>query len=211
MSDHHIEFWFDFGSPNAWLAYAILPGIAERVGATLALRPFLLGGAFKATGNQSPAQAFSHLPAKMAWMGQATQRFLARHDVPYAPNPHFPVNTLKIMRGAMWVRTAYDEATFMRYVDVMFRHMWVEPKKLDEDAVLAAALRESGFDAAAFFEGIQLPDVKSALIEATQAAVDEGVFGAPTCVIGDQVFFGKDDIELLEPWFAARQELSVGQ
>ena len=93
----------------------------------------------------------------------------------------------------------------------MFRHMWVEPKKLDEDAVLAAALKESGFDAAAFFEGIQLPDVKSALIEATQAAVDEGVFGAPTCVIGDQVFFGKDDIELLEPWFAARQELSVGQ
>ena len=204
MRAQHIDFWFDFGSPNAWLAHAILPGIAEHTGATLAWRPFLLGGVFKATGNQSPAQAFAHLPAKMAWMGQATQRFIARHGVPYAQNPHFPVNTLKVMRGAMWVRSAHDDATFMRYVDVMFRHMWVEPRKMDDDGVIAAALTESGFDPAAFFEGIQLPDVKSALIDATQAAVDAGVFGAPACVVGEQTFFGKDDIEVMESWLASR-------
>ena len=204
MTAQHIDFWFDFGSPNAWLSHAILPGIAERTGATLAWRPFLLGGVFKATGNQSPVQAFAHLPPKMAWMGQATQRFVARHGMPFASNPHFPVNTLKIMRGALWVRSAHDEVAFARYVDAMFRNMWVEPKKMDDDEGIASALTESGFDPAAFFEGIQLPDVKSALMDATQAAVDAGVFGAPTCTVGDQVFFGKDDIELMEPWLATR-------
>ena len=202
MSETVIDFWFDFGSPNSWLAHAILPGIAERTGATLAWRPMLLGGVFKTIGNQSPAQAFAHLPVKMAWMGQATQRFTERHGVAYAPNPHFPVNTLRLMRGAIWVRGALGEDEFARYVDAMFRHMWVEPKKMDDEEVLAAALTESGFDAAAFAEGISLPDVKSALLDATQAAVDAGVFGAPTCTVGDQVFFGKDDIELMEAWLA---------
>ena len=200
MSDAVIEYWFDFGSPNCWLAHGILPGIAARTGATLHYRPMLLGGVFKATGNQSPMQAFGHLAEKMNWMSQATTRFVARHGMPYAANPHFPVNTLKLMRGAIWIREAQGEDAFARYVDAMFRHMWVEPKKMDEETVLAAALTESGFDAAAFGEGIQLPDVKSALLDATQAAVDAGVFGAPSCTVGDQLFFGKDDIELMEAW-----------
>lgn len=202
MSGAVIDYWFDFGSPNCWLAHAILPGIAERTGSELRYRPMLLGGVFKATGNQSPVQAFGHLPVKMHWMNQATARFVKRYDVPYASNPHFPVNTLKLMRGAIWIREAQGEDAFARYVDAMFRHMWEEPKKMDDDGVIAAALTESGFDADAFAEGIQLPDVKSALLEATQAAVDAGVFGAPSCTVGDELFFGKDDIELMERWLA---------
>ena len=193
-----VEFHFDFGSPNAWLTHAVLPAIAQRTGARVAHRPMLLGGVFKATGNQSPMQSFGHLPSKMAWMNQATERFIARFGVPYASNPHFPVNTLKLMRGAVWMQLRADEAEFMRYVDAMFRHMWVEPKKMDEDDVIAAALVESGFDAAAFFEGIGQPQVKQGLIAATEQAAAAGVFGAPTCTVGDQVFFGKDDLDAME-------------
>jgi len=198
-----IDFYFDFGSPNAWLSHAILPGIAERTGASLAYKPFLLGGVFKATGNQSPMQAFGHLPTKVAWMGQATQRFVARHGMPYASNPHFPVNTLKIMRGAFWVRSAQGEDAFMAYVDAMFRNMWVEPKKMDDDDVIRSAVSDAGLDADAYFAGIADPDVKQLLIDATTQAAQAGVFGAPTCVVGDQVFFGKDDIETIEAWLAA--------
>ena len=199
-----IDFYFDFGSPNAWLAHGILPGIAERTGASLAYRPFLLGGVFKALGNQSPMQAFGHLPSKMAWMGQATQRFLDRHGMPYAPNPHFPVNTLKMMRGAFWVRGTLGEGAFMSYVDAMFRSMWVEPKKMDDDDEIRAAVSAAGIDADAFFAGIADASVKQQLIDGTTAAAEAGVFGAPTCVVGDQVFFGKDDIETIEPWLASR-------
>ncbi|MEE4298691.1 MAG: 2-hydroxychromene-2-carboxylate isomerase [Pseudomonadales bacterium] len=204
MNDAVIDYWFDFGSPNCWLAHAILPGIAARTGRELRYRPMLLGGVFKATGNQSPMQAFGHLPPKLNWMNQATTRFVERHGVPYASNPHFPVNTLGLMRGAIWIRAAQGEDVFARYVDSMFRHMWVEPKKMDDETVLAAALTGSGFDAEAFAEGIQLADVKSALLDATRAAVDAGVFGAPTCTVGDQLFFGKDDIELMEAWLLRR-------
>jgi 2-hydroxychromene-2-carboxylate isomerase len=200
MSAPALQFHFDFGSPNAWLAHAVLPGIAERTGAVLELRPMLLGGVFKLTGNQSPMQAFGHLPAKMKWMHQATQRFVARHGMPYASNPHFPVNTLKLMRGAFWVRSTLGEDEFARYVDAMFRHLWVTPKKMDDETVLAAALVESGFDAQAFMAGIGEPGVKQALLDATQAAVDLGVFGAPSFTVGDQLFFGKDDLDALEFW-----------
>jgi 2-hydroxychromene-2-carboxylate isomerase len=164
----------------------------------------LLGGVFKATGNQSPMQAFGHLPAKMKWMNQATERFVARHGVPFASNPHFPVNTLRLMRGAFWTRAALGEEAHARYVDAMFRHMWVTPKKMDDDAVLAAALAESGFDPDAFAAGIAQPEVKQALMDATQSAVDAGVFGAPTLTVDDQLFFGKDDLDALEYWLTTR-------
>lgn len=199
-----IAFHFDFGSPNAWLAHAVLPGVAERTGARLDYRPMLLGGVFKLTGNVSPMQAFGHLPSKMAWMQQATRRFVARHGMPYAHNPHFPVNTLKLMRGALWIRRAQGEAAFMAYVDAMFRHMWVTPKKMDDDAILAGALAESGIDVDAFTAGIADPDTKQALADATQASVDAGVFGAPSFTVGDEVFFGKDEIDSLERWLLAR-------
>lgn len=199
-----VQFHFDFGSPNAWLVHAVLPVLAERTGATFDYRPMLLGGVFKATGNQSPMQAFGHLPAKMKWMGQATARFVARHGVAYSANPHFPVNTLKIMRGAIWIRSTQGEEAFARYVEAMFRHMWVTPKKMDDEEVIAAALSESGFDADAFAAGIALPDVKQGLIDATDAAVDAGVFGAPTLTVDDQLFFGKDELDALEYWLGSR-------
>lgn len=202
MSTSVVQFHFDFGSPNAWLVHAVLPGLAARTGATFDYRPMLLGGVFKATGNQSPMQAFGHLPAKMQWMGQATERFVARHGVSFASNPHFPVNTLKLMRGAVWIRSAQGEEAFARYVDAMFRHLWVTPKKMDDDAVIEAALEESGFDAAAFAAGIAQPDVKQGLQDATQAAVDAGVFGAPTLTVDGQLFFGKDELDALEYWLS---------
>ena len=190
-----VEFFFDFGSPNAWLTHAVMPAVAQRSNIRFRYRPMLLGGVFRATGNQPPMHAFAGVPSKVAWFRRELERFVARHRIPFAFNPHFPVNTLKLMRGA----TLYlDTDSFQPYVDACFHHMWVAPRDMGDDGMIAAALTESGFDAPAFFEGIARPEVKQALIDTTEEAVRRGVFGAPTFLLGDEVYFGKDQLRELE-------------
>ena len=92
-----IEFFFDFGSPTTYLAHTQLPQLAADTGAQIQYVPMLLGGVFKATGNQSPVM----VPAKGRWMGEDLPRFARRYGVPYQFNPHFPINTLTLMRGAV--------------------------------------------------------------------------------------------------------------
>ena len=92
-----VEFFFDVGSPTAYLAYTQLPSIAIRASAEIVWRPILLGGLFKAVGNQSPA----FLAPKSAWMASDLPRFASRYGVPYRKNDYFPINTLSLMRGAV--------------------------------------------------------------------------------------------------------------
>src|SRR5881227_4001144 len=140
-----VEFHFDFGSPNAYLAHLVIPQIEQRAGVRFAYVPVLLGGVFKATGNRSPAESLAGIRNKPEYERLETERFLKRHRITsYRRNPFFPVNTLTLMRGAI---AAQRLGVFERYVDEMYRHMWSEPKKLDDVAVLRAALLESGFDA----------------------------------------------------------------
>jgi len=191
-----VDFLFDFGSPNAYLAHRVIPAIAARTGTRFRYLPILLGGIFKATNNRSPMEAFAGIPAKTAFMEVETRRFLARHAITdFKMNPFFPVNTLALMRGAI---AADHEGCFARYVDVIFHNMWSEPKKLDDPAILAAVLSDNGFDAARLLARTQDPEVKAALIANTDAAVARGAFGSPTFFVGGEMFFGKDQLRDVE-------------
>jgi 2-hydroxychromene-2-carboxylate isomerase len=174
----------------------VIPGIEARTGTAFHYVPVLLGGIFKATGNASPAVTFAGIKNKPEYQNLEMRRFIAKHGITsFTMNPHFPVNTLKLMRGAI----VADRAGYLaKYVDEMFRHMWVEPKKLDEVEVLKAALEESGLPADEILEGIGDPEIKQQLIANTDDAVARGVFGIPSFFVGDELFFGKDRLREVE-------------
>jgi 2-hydroxychromene-2-carboxylate isomerase len=187
-----LEFFFDFGSPTSYLAWTQLPKLAADCGARLEWKPMLLGGVFKATGNASPVM----VPAKGRWMFQDMARWARRYGVPLAMNPHFPVNTLALMRGAIGMQLR-QPADFERYVDTVFRAMWDKPCNLGDAAVLANTLQRAGFDVAAFNEMVNDPEVKAALVANTEQAVARGAFGAPTIFVGEQMFFGQDRLDFV--------------
>jgi 2-hydroxychromene-2-carboxylate isomerase len=198
-----VEFHFDFGSPNAYLAHRVIPDIAARTGARFEYLPVLLGGVFKLTGNRSPAEAFAGIKNKPDYERLETERFIKRHAITgYRRNPFFPVNTLTLMRGAI---AAQRLGVFARYVDEMYRHMWSEPKKMDDHAVWRAALAESGFDATRFDALVQEPEIKRQLLANTQRSVERGAFGSPTFFVGDEIFFGKDRLRDVEELLTGTQ------
>jgi len=191
-----VEYHFDFGSPNAYLAHRVVPEIEERTGVTFTYVPVLLGGVFKITGNASPAITLQGILNKPAYEKLEMQRFIARHGITdFEFNPHFPVNTLQIMRGAV---VAEREGIARKYIDAIFHHMWVKPVKMDDPDVIRAALEESGIDAEKILAGTTDAEVKSELIENTQSSVDRGVFGAPSFFVGDELYFGKDRLRDVE-------------
>ena len=191
-----VEFHFDFGSPNAYLAHLLIPQIEQRTGAPFEYVPVLLGGVFKLTNNRSPMESFQGVKNKLEYQRLETQRFIRRHGITrFAMNPFFPVNTLLIMRGAV---AAQMEGVFDRYVDAVFRHMWAEPKKMDDPAVARPALDESGLDGAKLIAMTQEPAVKDRLLANTQRSVERGAFGSPTFFVGDEIFFGKDRLRDVE-------------
>ena len=191
-----IDFIFDFGSPNAYLAGKVLPGIAQRTGATVNLIPALLGGIFKATGNQSPVMAFGAIKGKLAYEMLETRRFVEAHGLSaFQMNPHFPVNTLLIMRGLI---AAQRQGVAEPYVAAVASAMWEQGLKMDDPDVVADVLTKAGLDARAILEATQDPDGKAELVANTQAAVERGVFGIPTFFVGDEMFFGKDRLGQVE-------------
>jgi len=196
-----VEFLFDFGSPNAYLSHLVIPDIEKRQGVKFDYVPVLLGGVFKLTNNRSPAEANAGIRNKPEYQKLETERFVKRHGITrYQFNPFFPVNTLMIMRGAVAAQTL---GIFERYVDEVFAHMWAEPKKLDDPAVLKAALLDSALPADRLFELVQTPAVKEALLANTQRAVDRGTFGSPTFFVDGEIYFGKDRLRDVEEAIAA--------
>jgi len=191
-----VEFHFDFGSPNAYLSHLVIPEIEKRTGAKFEYVPILLGGVFKLTNNRSPAESLVGIKNKPEYERLEMNRFLRRHGITrFRSNPFFPVNTLMLMRGAI---AAQSLGVFERYVDEMYRHMWAEPKKMDDLNVLRAAFDESGLDNERFFELVQTPEIKDRLLKNTQRSVERGTFGAPTFFIGEEIFFGKDRLRDVE-------------
>ena len=191
-----IDFIFDFGSPNAYLAWKVLPGIAARTNAQVNIIPCLLGGLFKLTGNQAPMTAFGQVKGKLEYESLETQRFIAKHGLrDFRFNPHFPVNTLLIMRGLLAARRA-DVGDV--YLESVLKAMWEDGKKMDDPAVVAAVLSAAGLDANAILAGTQNPDVKAELVANTSAAADRGAFGIPTFFVGPEMFFGKERLRQVE-------------
>ena len=190
------EFLFDFGSPNAYLAHLVLPAIEQRTGTKFVYVPVLLGGVFKATNNVSPAVSLQGIKNKGEYTQLETERFVRKHGITrYRRNPFFPVNTLKIMRGAI---AAEKLGVFAKYVDEVYRWMWAEPRKMDEPDVIRSALAESGLPADALLKATEDPDVKQKLIANTEDAVARGVFGSPSFFVGKELFFGKDRLREVE-------------
>jgi 2-hydroxychromene-2-carboxylate isomerase len=196
-----VEFHFDFGSPNAYLSHLVIPRIEHRTGAQFAYVPVLLGGIFKLTNNRSPAESLAGIRNKPDYQRLETARFVKRHRITrFAPNPFFPVNTLTLMRGAV---AAQRLGVFERYVDEVYRHMWADPKKMDDPAVLRAALIESDLDAEAILALVQTPEVKEELLANTQRSVERGTFGSPTFFVDEEIYFGKDRLRDVEEAMAS--------
>lgn len=196
-----VEFHFDFGSPNAYLSHLVIPEIEKRTGTKFEYVPVLLGGVFKATNNRSPAESLAGIKNKPEYERLEMTRFLRRHGITrFQSNPYFPVNTLMMMRGAIAARSLGE---FERYVDEMYRHMWADPKKMDDASVFSAALDEAKLQTARILELIQKPKIKDELIENTRRSVERGTFGSPTFFVGDEIYFGKDRLRDVEEMIAA--------
>jgi 2-hydroxychromene-2-carboxylate isomerase len=196
-----VEFHFDFGSPNAYLSHKLVPGIEQRTGVTFTYVPVLLGGIFKATNNASPIVAFANVRNKPEYQRLEMQRFIQKHHLTkLAMNPHFPVNTLQIMRGAA---AAEIDGHLAQYIEAVFPPMWETGKKMDDPAVIKAELDAAGLDGARTLARIQDADVKARLLANTEDSVARGAFGIPTFFVGKEIFFGKDRLREVEEEIAA--------
>jgi len=196
MMTKTVDFYFDFASPNAYLSHQVVPGIEERTGTKFNYIPVLLGGIFKATNNKPPMEAFFGILNKNEYQSVEMKRFQERHGIDkFKMNPHFPVMSLQIIRGAVG---AQQDGYLDKYIDEVLKHMWEEPKKMDDPEVIKEAFTESGFDADRLMNQMQDPDIKAQLIENTENAVKRGTFGIPTFFVGDDIYFGKDTLWQVE-------------
>ncbi len=196
-----IEFLFDFASPNVYLAYRALPPILERTGSKLEITPCLLGGIFKATNNQSPVVAFAPVKGKVEYEMLEIRRFVTRNRIDkFRLNPHFPVNTLMLMRGLVAAREFAAEAT---YLEMGLRGMWEDGLKLDDPEVLRSAIDAAGLDGEGLLEAARGAPVKHRLADNTAKAVERGAFGLPAFFVGKEMFWGKERLGQVEEAVAA--------
>jgi 2-hydroxychromene-2-carboxylate isomerase len=197
-----VEFHFDFGSPNAYFVHKLIPEVEKRAGATFTYVPILLGGVFKLTNNVAPMVAFKGVKNKLEYQRLETQRFIRKHRLTrFKMNPHFPVNTVQIMRGAV---AAEMDGQLANYADAVFALMWEEGKKMDDAEVIRAALDAAGLDGARMLARIHEQEVKDRLLENTERSVARGTFGAPTFFVGEEIFFGKDRLRDVEEEITAQ-------
>jgi 2-hydroxychromene-2-carboxylate isomerase len=191
-----VEFHFDFGSPNAYLAHLVVPEIEQRTGVEFEYVPILLGGVFKLTNNRSPVEKLAGIKNRLEYEQLEMRRFIRRHGITqFTWNPFFPVNTLLVMRGAVVAQT---EGLLDGYVDAVFKAMWAEQKNMSDADVATAVLQQAGLDGARLVARTQEPEVKDRLLKNTEASVARGTFGAPTFFVGDEIFFGKDRLRDVE-------------
>ena len=191
-----VDFYFDFASPNAYLSHKVMQSIKERTGAEINYIPVLLGGIFKLTNNKPPMEQFLGVKNKNEYQNIEMQRFIQRYGLDkFQMNPHFPVISLQIIRGAV---AADMDGYLEEYIDKILIHMWEEPKKMDDPEVIKAAFEESGLDADKLMNQMQDPEVKAKLISNTEAAAERGVFGIPTFFVEDEMYFGKDNLWQVE-------------
>lgn len=187
-----VEFFFDLGSPTAYLANSQLPKICAQTDSQLIYQPMLLGGVFKSTGNASPIS----VPAKGRYMLQDLARFARRYEVELNFNPHFPINTLLLMRAVTGVQMHLPER-FVEFIDCLFRALWVDKRNLNDAATVTQVLEQGGFDPQQILDFSNDEEVKARLKEMTDQALKRGVFGAPSMFVGDELFFGQDRLDFV--------------
>jgi 2-hydroxychromene-2-carboxylate isomerase len=186
------EFFFDVGSPASYLAWTQMPALCAQAGANLVYKPMLLGGVFQATGNASPAT----VAAKGRYMTVDLGRFAKRYGVAFRMNPHFPINTLQLMRGVIGMQLRQPQR-FEAFLGAVFTALWAKGANLNDPAVVTATLVDAGFDAADVFALANDAEIKAALKTNTEDAVARGVFGAPTVFVGEAMYFGQDRLDFI--------------
>ena len=192
-----VDFYYDFGSPTAYLAWTQLPALCERNNATLNYKPVLLGGIFKATGNATPVL----IKPKGEWLLEDIVRYAAFYDVPYIMNPHFIINSLNMMRGAIWAR---NSGVIEDYNQAMFEATWVNGLNTADTDVIAKVAKDANLNSDAMLQSISDGAIKKQLMSETESAVALGVFGAPTMIVGDELHFGQDRLDWVERKLAAK-------
>tara|TARA_B110000444_G_C18632977_1_gene497750 strand:+ start:174 stop:755 length:582 start_codon:yes stop_codon:yes gene_type:complete len=184
-----VIFCFDFGSPYSYLAYNNLD-IITNTGANIQIKPVLLGGIFKATGNQPPASVVK----KAEYMFRDIERWSKKLDLEFKMNPYFPILTVPHMRGAI---LADKMGILENYMKKMYQAIWVKGMNLNDQQVLSQIAEESGIDSNDFAEGIMSEEIKSKLKENTQFAIDKGAFGVPTYFCNNEMYWGVDSLKFL--------------
>ena len=188
-----VEFYFDLGSPYSYLAYYRLLQMAEQQEIQIVYKPILLGGVFKATGNRSPIE----IPVKGVYSILDMQRWAEYYQIPMQMNPHFPMNTLTLMRILTGVQLLSLEK-FEQVLKLLFDAMFGTPQNLNEPTVLAEVLEPSGFSVEDIMSMVQSEVVKQKLITETELAIQRGLFGAPTFFVGDEMYWGQDRLHFVE-------------
>jgi len=202
-----LQFHFDFASPNAWFVHRVIPDIETRTGAHFTYVPVLLGGIFKATGNQAPMLAFAGIKNKLDYQGLEIRRFIQRYDLTaFQMNSHFPVNSLQIMRIAV---AAAQEGVLPLYVETVFQAMWEKSLKMDDPEVIATTLNAAGLDADKLIAMSITPEIKARLAANTEASVNRGAFGIPTVFVNDEIYFGKDAVREIEDQIVHAQQVAA--
>jgi 2-hydroxychromene-2-carboxylate isomerase len=189
------EFLFDFGGPNSYLAYKMLPDLCARTGAQVVYVPILLGGLFKLTNNQAPMMRYAETPAKQKYEMLEFQRFIKAHAIPFKMNPRFPLNTLYVMRGAI---AAQRLGCFAPYVDAVMAAMWHDAADMGDLDIVRDVLDKAGLDSDALLALADDPEVKAELISNTEAAAKRGAFGVPTFFVDEDMFWGKERLGQVE-------------
>jgi 2-hydroxychromene-2-carboxylate isomerase len=193
-----VEFFFDYGSPFSYLADALLPGLAARTRARFEYRPMLLGGVFKATGNEMPAR----IPAKARWMLHDMTLWSHHYGVPFRVPSRFPLVTLRTQRALAGVERSAAAGSLPAFALALFDAYWAQDQDVSTDPVIGACATRAGLDAAAVIAAIDAPETKDQLRATTEEAVRRGAFGAPAMFVGDALFWGNDRIPLLEKYLA---------
>jgi 2-hydroxychromene-2-carboxylate isomerase len=184
------DFIFDFAGPNGYLVHKVLPEFCARTGATANYIPCLLGAMMKATNNLPPMMRYAETPAKRDYELLEFTRFIKANGLTkFSMNPHFPVNSLSIMRIAV---AAQHEGVFAVYCDAMFAAMWEDGHNLAEAETIASVIGAAGLDAQTLIARSQTPEIKAELIANTDRAVARGAFGIPTFFVGEEIFWGKE-------------------
>ena len=197
------DFHYDFGSPNTYLCHRVLPEISSRTGANFNYVPILLGGVFKATNNKSPMEQFGDIKNKMAYQSLETQRFIKKHELSkYVFNSNFPINTLPLMRGAVFCS---DKDYYHDYIEAVYQAMWEQNLNMGDESTIVSVLQNANLPVDDIVAGTQNPDIKQQLIENTTKSVEQGNFGSPTFYVGSEMFFGKDRLRELEEEIVAQQ------
>ncbi len=195
------EFLFDVAGPNAYLTHRVLPKFCAETGAAAVYVPILLGAVFKATGNRAPMVRYADAPARRDYEMLEFRRFIAANGlVQFKMNPHFPVNSLLVMRAVV---AAGRMGLGAEAIEAMMAAMWEQGAKLDEPDICRAALEGAGLDGAAIMALAGEEGVKAELVANTDAAVARGVFGVPTFFVGGDMFWGKERLPQLAGALAA--------